>query len=545
MKTNVIKITTLAMILGFAMCKPQQDTPQPVKPVADINALFSSIAKISPATMAARSENPLNNSINTNSTGTNGLPYQCSEQKFSLTNGMDKVIAFNPNASSLFAGNIIQGKYVNDGVLTSAVLTSMREDVTVTVTGLSGITNASRKVKPTLDQIEKARNEILASSSNIKVPAQIVFNQVVGYSLAQSMLSLGINANWAAGSIGGSLNTSNRVEEKSVYIYFMQKYYDLAINEPLSPADFFTSSTKVGDLQSGMQQGNPMCFISSVSYGRILIAKITSQNSISDIQRAADASFKLFGVGVSANISSVDRSVLQNSQIDLFVLGGDATDATKITAGTANSLDVMNSIANYMQNSANKPEFALPISYVVKYLDKSPFFLGATTEYTKRDCSLSPNATQKFELYFDSFYINNDCDTGGGNGEFYYNLSVTDTQNRNLMPPISLPCSQQLSRGDKTAIILNKTIQFELPKSNGQGFKIIATLYEDDTVLGSCSLTERETIAFDRNFNFPWDISNTTNATDSQTGARIWWVERVTKTTNFCDAQLQYQVRLK
>jgi hypothetical protein len=545
MNKNRLKYIAFATLCCFSTCKPQENNPQPVKPVADINTLVNSIPKISPLSQVVMSERSLGNPMQTAQNDSNGLPYICQEEKISLTNGMEQIIALNSNASSLFVGNIVQGKYVNDGILTSSSLTSQREDVTITITGLTGISNASRKVKPTLDQIEIARKAILASSSNIKVPAQITYKEVIGYSLAQSMLSFGINANWGAGSIGASFSNASKIEEKTVYIYFMQKYYDLSI-DPKSPADFFVASTKVSDLQSSMQQGNPLCYVNSVAYGRILVAKITSKSSTDEITRAAKASYGLIrtGLGVSAMLSSSDKSVLSESNISVFVLGGDANDATAITANSTRGLDVMDKIASYMQNSASKPEFALPISYVVKYLDNTPFFVGSTTEYTKKDCNLSASATQKFELYFDSFYVNNDCDATG-EGEFYYNISVKDTQNRDLITPISLPCNQQVTRGDKTAIILNRTISFELPKLSGQTFKVSATLYEDDTFGGSCSLTEREILTFDKNFNFPWDASNTTNAFDSQTGAKIWWVERVFPRVMACDVQLQYQIRLK
>lgn len=75
-------------------------------------------------------------------------------------------------------------------------------------------------------------------------------------------------------SSSAALKISNKVEEKSAYIIFTQKYHTVSAGYAGLPSGFFGNNIKVEDLKNTVAGNNPLGYI-KVVYGRVLIAKIT------------------------------------------------------------------------------------------------------------------------------------------------------------------------------------------------------------------------------------------------------------------------------
>ena len=78
-------------------------------------------------------------------------------------------------------------------------------------------------------------------------------------------------------------------------------------------------------MQQYVTPGNPACYISDVTYGRVFYLLVESTSASSSITSSINASFSGVANGPSANINASYLSNLQNLNIKLFALGGDAS----------------------------------------------------------------------------------------------------------------------------------------------------------------------------------------------------------------------------
>lgn len=137
---------------------------------------------------------------------------------------------------------------------------------------------------------------------------------------------MGIDYSWLVGSVGAKYNNSRSFGEKSVYIFFAQEYFTVSVPNPSSPADFFGKNTKVDDVKSLTMPDNPIAFVSSVTYGRLLIAKMTTKENVNYQELKLSVDIGLAG----GNLNLSQKKTLENSEFTVAILGGDARQAAAI-----------------------------------------------------------------------------------------------------------------------------------------------------------------------------------------------------------------------
>lgn len=433
----------------------------------------------------------------------NDISYACEEKTYSFANNMEEVVAFNPNSGTLFPGSLVQGKYVKNGELAS-IGSFDRRPLTVTLDEYGLSANVQ---EPSNASISNAIVN-LVSQNSIPTIAKIYFNKTEAYSTEQGLLSLGIDYSWASGKISPSMSISNTSLKHSVYLYFLQSYYTASINAPANPADFFGENVTSEDVANNISSDNPLCYVSSVTYGRMLLAKITSTSTEQELTAAIQASLG----AVEGTLQYSESSILQNSEYEVSIIGGNAADAI-LAAGQG-----MNGIVQYLNNGANFSVTSLgtPISYVVKYAsDNSTVKLGKALEYTvKENCVFDPANVQKFSFIMDGFDIGADCDQGiltnSGGGEFSYNIQIKD--NENVLRTISSSTIAEIYDG-QTLNVSAGPYQHNISTLNNHTLTISGCLYEwDDN--GS---VVNELCWQDAEFQFPWNEITDSYTTFSKT----------------------------
>ena len=166
-----------------------------------------------------------------------------------------------------------------------------------------------------------------------------------------------------------------------------------------------------------MGPGNAPAYVSSVTYGRMLLMRIESNESEADVRAALDASFNAGSVKVDAQASAAQKKVLANSSISVFVLGGSPDDATRIQTGDAESR--AGALSDYIQRGANFDPRSpgVPISYTVRLLASNDTLkVASTLDYRVPVCT---PASAKVDLVLERIRYGNDGQAGGSTGGTY------------------------------------------------------------------------------------------------------------------------------
>ncbi len=239
--------------------------------------------------------------------------------------------------------------------------------------------------------------------------------------------------------------------------------YTLAYDPPSDPAKVFAPSVTVEELQNYMGPDNPPMYISSVTYGRILIFKMTSRRSYEDIKAAMK--WKVLGIGSEDSLRH--KRILTESELQVLVLGGNASQGVLPILG--------NDVKSYIQQGANwsADSPGVPIAYTTKYLKNHQVAkLGYTTEFEVWECQLG---TQLIKVTFHNIEVISDCDGGfNGKGEFYYEFKV-DNQ---VVAAVSK--ENHVSRNGGEWIEITQSTFLRRFTRRGEGFTVSGWVREGD-----------------------------------------------------------------
>jgi hypothetical protein len=301
-----------------------------------------------------------------------------------ITTTFEKYVAFDPNAPSLYPGALVQGKELGNGILTP--ITTARNPLTITVSDFysKGSLSLSRTVlNPTLGNINDSLHAILKQGFNSEQPAKMSFSQMQVFSMDQAFLALNASYKWATGSLDGSFSTTKNDKYSKFLVRFVEKYFTVSCEPPSSPSSYIADNANYENLKNYLNDKsgpNPLCYVSSVTYGRELWVLIESSENASEVRGALNASFGGLGNGGSASITAGATKILQESTVQSFIMGGQKKAARDYLSG-----DKITGISNFLKAGSKMDESdpPQPISYTVSYLsDNSLARVSVSTDYT-------------------------------------------------------------------------------------------------------------------------------------------------------------------
>jgi len=421
--------------------------------------------------------------------------YVSTSQKKKLVNRFDEIAAFSSNyADVLYPGAIVQGKEVIDGKL-SSIAGVPRNPIKIQLQG----GNSEQIDQPSNSTITQGIRNIL-KKDNPQV-ANMTYSLSEMYSSEQAFLELGLNVKWLPGSLSSKFEKSSDFKKNSIFLFFKQVYYTISVENPANASSLFQNSVSVDDLKSTIYKGNPPLLISSVSYGRMIIVKITSEESINEMRTQVEGS--LFGLGKGG--SGFDKSKYNlNSTFDAIIVGGSSQGAAEAITNTKD-LDQINKL---IQSEANFSESnpGYPISYTLRYIQNNKAVnLGKATEYLVPSWQLDPSQFQEFDFIFSHFEIIDD-----GNfwtdGNFSFEVKVED-KNGNIVKDISgndllIESVNNHLVGSGSNIHLSKIFNgVKIKKGIGQKFIVKATLWDH---FSSGKIVEAGFQGFI--YDFPWNL---------------------------------------
>jgi Thiol-activated cytolysin len=411
--------------------------------------------------------------------------YSCTNDSYSMTDTPKKFVAIEPDASIMWLGNLIQGSsHLQVGELVELPV-SERAPLNISIDLLTG-DNFRRVEHPSLSSVNSAIGEMInnAVTEGLEASSTVYFESKEAHSSRQTSLDLGFTAEYLGGSAEASLSVDTQGEEKSFFAYFIQKAFTVSMELPTSPGDMvsdaFTQS-QLDDLKARGKIGdaNPPLYISNMSYGRVLIYKMTSTHSKSRIQAAINASYHGITGGGSGYTEIELQQTLSSASIQISAFGGNqASIEALIRSGQ---------LRDYFSGDTKLTSMQ-PISFEIRNLqDNSIADISRTTEYNVKQCSFLektiPAIGERIKITLDKVKIAYDCDAGATKGSMFgrFDIISYDPANKAKITRRIRTIKRDEAINIQSGNYLSLNNSYSINKYYGKPFEISAQLMDRDS----------------------------------------------------------------
>jgi hypothetical protein len=265
-----------------------------------------------------------------------------------------------------------------------------RAPLTIAINLFSGTDISAVVQNPDAASVQSALNTMVsdAAASGHKSGSRISYNYKESYNAMQAALSLDVSFKYMTSEGRVALNASYSESSHTITALFKQIMFEAYIVRPQTPGDFFSDAFTQAKLDEQITLGNigpnnlPV-YVARIQYGRMLMYSMTTTSSSSLLQVAVGASYNGLA-SVDANIRAQVQSILQNSEVRVATIGGDA-----------------NAVLALLRSGQLKDYFttddpittAAPLAYALCNLaDGSLAQVSEMTSYSVKQCG-SPGAT--------------------------------------------------------------------------------------------------------------------------------------------------------
>ncbi len=212
-------------------------------------------------------------------------------------------------------------------------------------------------------------------------------NVSVAYSREQLALGLGFDSNWAQGPVSALINASSNAESTVAALMVKQVFYTVSADAPETPAGFFADGVTAEQARAAFSSASVPAYVSSVSYGRMMMFMIKTEKRISEYEAEAALKYAAGLANVNATEKAAYDNILAASEItaSTFGVGG------QVTTQTIRAADVVRWIKDKTM-SYSKTNAGVPVSYTVNFLkDNAAARVGTAIQYSAEDCRVLPN----------------------------------------------------------------------------------------------------------------------------------------------------------
>lgn len=371
MKFKLIYIATI-LILLFSSCS--EETTEPTTTTdPGINNYIVSLPKWDIFCPPKADENIQNDATTSWECATKVIE---SKTPCSITRTPADIVTYDPNSEILYLGSLIQGKrYMNGLGSIQSLPINQRAPIKISIS--FQMANNSRTIEhPSLTTVRDAIGDLVETAQNAGhvSGSSIFFNKSTSYSVEQTALALGLSAKFMIGSVHSSLQWNSTTETHTVSAYFIQKMFTVSMEIPQRPGDFFSSAFTRELLDEQISLGrigpdNLPVYVSNMVYGRMMTLTMTSTYVETEMKAALEASY----LNIGGTVSAEHLEVLNNSEINLVTIGGDANQALAYLR-TGN-------LGEFFKEDAPLTT-AVPISYTLRNVgDNVIAKVSETTEY--------------------------------------------------------------------------------------------------------------------------------------------------------------------
>jgi thiol-activated cytolysin len=338
--------------------------------------------------------------------------YQCTTQNLRETRQYDRIVAYAANSDSLYPGAIVGADSVLSGLFTQIVLPRAPSTISVSLENLEGAKSAEL-AEPSLSTYREALAGILDTQITGSTPANLYSEIEEVHSETQLDMALGVQASWGLGvaSLKTSFDWSKQEVRSRHVVRYTQAYYTVDLDAPESPSALLRSDVTLDEVKEKMDAQRPPVYVSSVTYGRMVVFTFESEYSAEEMGAALEFAYS-GGIDVSGDISVTYKDIISRSKITAFILGGSAGEAVK-------TIDSYEALVAFIKQGGNysKDSPGAPIAYKLNYLkDNSPARMSFTTDYDLKECV---RIAQRIRVVLNSIAVEDDGGDAGNDLELY------------------------------------------------------------------------------------------------------------------------------
>lgn len=290
----------------------------------------------------------------------------------------------NPWPSVLWPGCIVQGESLKGTNVPATVpIYKKRKPGRILLQLVSGAGDQDEaalyeEVKDMRESnVLQAQNRLLKRYLQSGMPASVSYNFEAVRSLEELAISAGIDINRSFGKIKASFGQTLNKQKNYMLVRLYQRFFTMSYEDPDGGfRGVFTDDITADDLAPFTGKGNPLCYISSVSYGRVYYLLVESNKTHQELTAILNVGLS----GISAGGGMNNTKELEELKIKMIQLGGDAQSGLQ-GAVTGNFKDVANFIIKGAKLSEDN--VGAPISFTVKHLyDATTVRMGNTLRYS-------------------------------------------------------------------------------------------------------------------------------------------------------------------
>ena len=352
--------------------------------------------------------------------------YHCIAAPVEETRQYDEIVAYAANSESLWPGAIVAGNSIESGLFTQVVLERAPLEASVSLFNLVD-GNTFTMEDPSLSVYRSEISQVLSSTINGATPANIFSEIEEVHSEEQLALALGASVSWLGSNngISSSFNFSDEVMRSRYLVRYVQAYYTVDVDQPVNPSDLMGPNTTLAQVETKISTESPPLYVSSVTYGRLVVFTFESSYSAVELGAALDFAYN-DGIEITGDTSATYGEILSNSTITAYILGGSGGAAAEAIDSYEHLTDFINEGGDFGVDSP-----AAPIAYKLAYLgNNEPARFSFTEEYQFEECE---RVSQTVRVTIDRIEVS---DAGGDwddNLEIYGDIWVSGTEDVTLM----------------------------------------------------------------------------------------------------------------
>jgi hypothetical protein len=337
---------------------------------------------------AQQSEESLNEDVN----GVmSALRYACTTTTYTASRNPEQLALFDLDRDALFVGALLQGRDYKLGSLKLLPIAE-RAPINIGVTLQNG-QNIARTVQPTATAVNQAVGKIIEDAKNAgtNIAGRVSFDGKITNSLIEAGLEFGGSVKYAKlVEAERNFKASYSGSTQTFVFYYIQNAYTVFMDQPASPAAFFTDAFTKAKLDDLVARGlvgpdNLPTYVSSISYGRVFRLQGTIKGSRAALETLFRANFDVSKISGSVSLKTYYNQVRDSLQLKAFGVGSSGAVDQAITAALKNG--GKQAVVDYLNTRVAVDEY-VPISFSVRNLgDGSLARISDTLNYEVKQCT--------------------------------------------------------------------------------------------------------------------------------------------------------------
>ena len=308
----------------------------------------------------------------------------------------------DPSPTILWPGSFIQGKSIRGkGGFTAIPYIAKRQPGRISLQVASGEKSLGtageglwyEEVQEMREsEVNQAQSRLVRHWLESGAPASTSYSMQVVRSPEEAMIASGVDLDRSGGKLKTFLSTGFDKKKTHVLVKLYHRFYALGYEDPEGGGKgAFKSTIEQGDLAPYTGAGNPICYVSSVSYGRAYYFLYESSESSYDLLDALSASFKSF-----LDERRVESYVIKGVRVRMLEQGS----STNAGQGTEISPEKVFKLLEEGAQPSSK-DVGVPISFTLKHLyDGQPVRMSNSLNYSYDKVSYIPRRKSNIVAIF-------------------------------------------------------------------------------------------------------------------------------------------------